>query len=287
MREYVIVTDSTIDLPREMAEDQGIPVLSLSYILDGETYADRKGLSGKEFFDKIREGAMPTTSQVNPDQARECFEKILKEGKDILCLGFSSGLSGSYNSERIAAEELREEYPDANIIVIDTLCASMGQGLLVTKALRLKNQGMSMEELAAWVEDNKRKVCHNITVDDLNHLYRGGRVSRASAVLGTLVQIKPILVVDDEGKLKVVGKERGRKKALNRIVDMMESQFGGYENDIVMVTHGDVPEEAEYVKKRIQEKYGIEEVIVHTIGTVIGSHTGPGVVGVLSMGENR
>lgn len=287
MREYVIVTDSTIDLPEEMAEQQGVPVLQLSYILDGETYEDRKGMSGKAFFDKIRAGSMPTTSQVNPDQARECFEKILKEGKDILCLGFSSGLSGSYNSERIAAEELQEEYPDAKIIVIDTLCASMGQGMLLLKTMKLQKEGKTLEETAGWVEANKLHICANVTVDDLNHLYRGGRVSKTTAVLGTLVQIKPIIHINDEGKLVVIGKERGRKKALNRIVDMMEEQMKGYENDFVMVTHGDVPEDAEYVKKRIQEKYGIENVIINTIGTVIGSHTGPGVVATFCLGQKR
>ena len=287
MRDFIIVTDSTVDLPEHMLEEQGIPVLQLNYVLDGKTYEDRKGLSGKEFFDKLREGSMPTTSQVNPEQAKEFFELFVKEGKDILCIGFSSGLSGTYNSERIAAEELSEEYPDAKIIVIDSLCASMGQGLLLVKALKKQREGMTLEELAQWLEEKKLHICHNVTVDDLNHLYRGGRISKTTAVLGTLVQIKPIIHMNDEGKLIVIGKERGRKKALNTIVDMMGKQMEGYENDLVMVTHGDCLEDAEYVKSQIQKKYGIQDVVINGIGTVIGTHTGPGVVAVFCMGEKR
>ena len=287
MRDFIIVTDSTVDLPEHMLEEQEIPVLQLNYVLDGKTYEDRKGLSGKEFFDKLREGSMPTTSQVNPEQAREFFEPFVKAGKNILCIGFSSGLSGTYNSERIAAEELSEEYPDAKIIVIDSLCASMGQGLLLVKALKKQREGMTLEELAQWLEENKLHICHNVTVDDLNHLYRGGRISKTTAVLGTLVQIKPIIHMNDEGKLIVIGKERGRKKALNTIVDMMGKQMEGYENDLVMVTHGDCLEDAEYVKTQIQKKYGIQDVVINGIGTVIGTHTGPGVVAVFCMGEKR
>ena len=287
MRDFIIVTDSTVDLPEHMLEEQGIPVLQLNYVLDGKTYEDRKGLSGKEFFDKLREGSMPTTSQVNPEQAKEFFEPFVKAGKNILCIGFSSGLSGTYNSERIAAEELSEEYPDAKIIVIDSLCASMGQGLLLVKALKKQREGMTLEELAQWLEENKLHICHNVTVDDLNHLYRGGRISKTTAVFGTLVQIKPIIHMNDEGKLIVIGKERGRKKALNTIVDMMGKQMEGYENDLVMVTHGDCLEDAEYVKTQIQKKYGIQDVVINGIGTVIGTHTGPGVVAVFCMGEKR
>lgn len=287
MRDFIIVTDSTVDLPESMLEEQGIPVLQLNYVLDGKTYEDRKGLSGKEFFDKLREGSMPTTSQVNPEQAKEFFEPFVKAGKNILCIGFSSGLSGTYNSERIAAEELSEEYPDAKIIVIDSLCASMGQGLLLAKALKKQREGMTLEELVQWLEENKLHICHNVTVDDLNHLYRGGRISKTTAVLGTLVQIKPIIHMNDEGKLIVIGKERGRKKALNTIVDMMGKQMEGYENDLVMVTHGDCLEDAEYVKSQIQKKYGIQNVVINGIGTVIGTHTGPGVVAVFCMGEKR
>lgn len=287
MREFVITSDSTVDLPKEFLEERGVSVLSLSYILDGETYADMDGLSCKEFMDKIREGAMPTTSQVNPDQAREFFERILKEGKDILHISFTSGLSGTYNSERIAAEELAEEYPEAKLIVIDSLCASMGQGLLLYKALELRDAGKSIDEIATWVEANKGHICHDVTIDDLNHLYRGGRVSKASAVLGSLINIKPIIHIDSEGKLVVIGKVRGRKKSMLHLIDRMESHMAGFENNVAMIVHGDVPEDAEFLKKQIQERFGIDNVIVNGIGSVIGSHTGPGVVSIFYMGNQE
>lgn len=287
MKPYIITTDSTVDLPESMLEGKKIPYIALKYTIDGETYEDRKGLPPKEFFDRIRNGSMPTTSQVNPEQAKEMFTKQLEKGYDILHIAFSSGLSGTCNSASIAAEELMQERKDAKILVIDSLCACLGQGLLLTKALDLKEQGRSLEEVARWVEENKLHICHNVTVDDLNHLHRGGRVSKATAVLGTIVQIKPIIYVNDEGKLEVIGKERGRKKALNRIVDMMEGQMKGYEkeNDLVMVTHGDCLEDAEYVKEQIQKKYGITNVVINDIGTVIGTHTGPGVVATFCMGN--
>ena len=189
---------------------------------------------------------MSVTSQINPEEAREMMEPFLKEGKDLLHLAFSSGLSGTYNSMRIAAEELAEDYPDAKIIVIDTLCACMGEGLLLYKVLQLKDQGKTLEEIAEWVEANKLHICHNVTVDDLNHLHRGGRISKTAAVFGTLVQVKPIIHMDENGKLQVIGKERGRKRSLNKIVDMAVEQSKGWENEIIMITHGDCLKDAEY-----------------------------------------
>lgn len=287
MREFVITVNSTVDLPKEWLEERHVPVMPLKYTIDGETYPDMDGLSAKEFFQKLREGHMSVTSQINPDEAREMLEPIVKEGKDILHLAFSSGLSGTYNSMRIAAEELSEEYPDAKIVVIDTLCACMGEGLLLHKALQLKEQGKTLDEIAAWIEENKLHICHNVTVDDLNHLHRGGRISKTAAVLGTLVQVKPIIHVDNDGKLQVIGKERGRRKSLNKIVDMSVEQAKGWENDLVMITHGDCLEDAQYVEKRVKEKMGVENVLINNIGTVIGSHTGPGVVAVFCMGNKR
>ena len=287
MREFVITVNSTVDLPKEWLEERHVPVMPLKYTIDGETYPDMDGLSAKEFFQKLREGHMSVTSQINPNEAREMLKPIVKEGKDILHLAFSSGLSGTYNSMRIAAEELSEEYPDAKIVVIDTLCACMGEGLLLHKALQLKEQGKTLDEIAAWVEENKLHICHNVTVDDLNHLHRGGRISKTAAVLGTLVQVKPIIHVDNDGKLQVIGKERGRRKSLNKIVDMSVEQAKGWENDLVMITHGDCLEDAQYVEKRVKEKMGVENVLINNIGTVIGSHTGPGVVAVFCMGNKR
>ncbi len=191
---------------------------------------------------------------------------------------------------QIAAKELMEAYPKRKIIVVDTLCACLGEGLLLYYALKRKSEGLSLEETAKWVEENKLHVCHNVTIDDLEHLHRGGRISKTVAVLGGMVKIKPMIHMDDEGALKVIGKERGRKKALNKIVDTaLEQSKGapGLENDIVMITHGDCEEDAEYVAELVREKMGIDNILVNHIGTVIGSHTGPGVVAVFCMGNKR
>lgn len=287
MREYIITVNSTVDLPKEWLEERGVPVIPLKYTIDGETYTGMEGLTAKEFFAKLREGKMATTSQINPEEAKAYFEPFLKEGKDVLHLGFSSGLSGTLNSMRIAAEELKEDYPEAKIYVIDTLCACLGEGLLLYYALKQKDAGKNIDETAEWVEENKLHICHNVTVDDLHHLHRGGRVSKTTAVLGTMVQIKPIIHMDNNGCLQVIGKERGRKKALNKIVSMAAGQIPGWENDIVMITHGDCIEDAEYVAKQVRERLGIQDVLINNIGTVIGSHTGPGVVAVFVMGNTR
>ena len=232
---------------------------------------------------------MPTTSQANPEQVRKLFEGILKEGKDILHIAFSSGLSGSYNSARIAAEELKEMYEGAEICVIDSLCASVGEGLLYHKARCMKEKGKTLQEVAAWVEKNKLHICHNVAVDDLNHLYRGGRLSRTSAVVGSMINIKPFIHMDENGKLVPIGKVRGRKKSLNILVDAMEEQIKGYEeeNDVIMISHGDCIGDARYVGKLVEERFGIHNILINYVGTVIGSHTGTGVVALCFMGNKR
>ena len=288
MSEYIIMTDSTVDLPKEyLIEELQVPYIPLSYIMDGVTYEDMSGLSGKEFFDKIRAGSLPTTSQVNPEQAKKALEPYVKEEKDILFIGFSSALSGTFNSIRMAAEELMEEYPERKIITVDSLCACLGEGLLVYKAVQLKRAGKSLEEVAKWTEENKLHICHNVAIDDLNHLHRGGRVSKTAAIMGTMIQIKPIIHMNDNGELQVIEKQRGRKKALQHIVNMAVEQSKGWENDIIMITHGDCEEDAQYVAKLVREKMGIENILINCIGSVIGSHTGPGVVAVFCMGEKR
>lgn len=287
MREFIITADSTVDLPKEYIEENNNIILPLSYVLEGETYEDTNGLSPEKVYEKIRNGALPTTSQINPEQAKEAFEKILKDGKDILHIGFSSGLSGSYNSARIAAEELQEEYPGSSIRVIDSLCASMGEGLLLYKVNEMKKHGKSLDEIASWAEENKLYVCHNFTVDDLFHLHRGGRVSKATAVLGTMVNIKPVLHVDNDGHLVPVGKVRGRKKSLTALVDRMAEQIEGFDNDMVMISHGDCIEEAEYVAGLVKEKTGIQNVMINFVGSVIGTHSGPGTIALFFMGKER
>ncbi|MGN1164828.1 MAG: DegV family protein [Lachnospiraceae bacterium] len=287
MSNYVITVNSTIDAPKEWLEERNVPVIPLKYTIDGKTYEDMNGLTAKEFFAKLREGHMAVTSQVNPEEAKAALEPFVKDGKDILHLAFSSGLSGTCNSMKIAAEELREEYPDRKIIIVDTLSACLGEAMLLYYALKLQNEGKSIEETAQWVEENKLHVCHNVTVDDLNHLQRGGRVSKATAILGTMVQIKPIIHMDNKGCLQVVGKERGRKKSLHKIVDMAVERSKGWDNEIIMITHGDCLEDAEYVAGVVREKMGVDNILINNIGTVIGSHTGPGVVAVFNMGEYR
>ena len=289
MRDYITSTENTSDLPKAYLEQHDVKLLFLPYIIDGETHTLGNELPDKEFYSKMRKGAMPTTSQVNPETAKERFTEFLKESRQIIHIAFSSGLSGSCSSERIAAEELMEENPGVRITVIDSLAASLGEGLLVHKAVTMRDQGKSYDEVVNWLEENKLHLVHNFTVDDLFHLHRGGRVSKATAILGTMINIKPILHVDDEGHLIAVGKVRGRKKSLTTLVDNMEKQIGSYrsQNDIVMISHGDCLEDAEYVKKLVEERFGIHEFLIHYVGPTIGAHSGPGTIALFYLGEYR
>lgn len=290
MSDYVVTTDTSADLPEQYYREHQMTVMPLSCILDGETYArGAKELSTAEFYAKMREGKMPTTSQVNPEQAKQIFEPLIKEGKDILHIAFSSGLSGTCGSARIAAEDLMEEYPERKIIVIDSLCASLGQGLLVHKTLEKQKEGLTLEELVAWCEEMKMHIIHSFTVDDLFHLYRGGRVSKAAAVIGTMIQLKPVLHVNNEGKLIPLSKVRSRKKSLQALVAAMETRQGSFadKNDIVFISHGDCEEDAEYVKTLVEEKLGIHKFIISPVGNVIGAHSGPGTLALFFLGDNR
>lgn len=288
MREFVITSDSTTDLPLEYLRENGVPFASLSYVLEGKTYRDNQGLTSKEFYDKVRAGAMPTTSQINVEEARALFEPLVQEGKDILHIAFSSGLSGSCNSCRLAADMLMEEYPECRIEVVDSLCASLGEGLLLHKALQQRQKGdMDVAELAQWTRELAPYICHNFTVDDLHHLHRGGRVSKTTAVLGTLAGIKPVLHVDDAGHLVAIDKVRGRKKSLIALVDRMERQAQGFENDVVFISHGDCLEDAEFVKEQVQSRFGIEQFLINPVGAVIGSHSGPGTLALFFVGAPR
>lgn len=286
-KQYIITSDSTCDLPQKVLSDYNLTILPLSYSISGVEYSGDNTLSIEEFYAKMRAGEMTKTSQLVPEYVEKTFEKIINDGFDILHLGFSSGLSGSYNNARIAMDELKQKYPDSKIRVIDTLCASMGEGLFLYKACELKKQGKTLDEVADWCEENKLHLCHMFTVDDLMHLHRGGRVSKTSAIAGSILGIKPILHVDNEGHLIPIGKIRGRKQSLEALVNEMDKRIGPYKNDVIGISHGDCLEDAEYVKKLIEKKYGIKNFIINHVGPVIGSHSGPGTVALFFMGEYR
>ena len=286
---FKLMTDSTADLPESYLTEHEIGCVHLSYILDEETYGHGKELSVKDFYDSMRAGKMPTTSQVNPEEAKAYFETLLEQDKEILYLSFSSGLSGTYNSARIAADDLMEERKDCKIMVVDTLAASLGEGLLVHKAMELRDAGKSMEEVADWVETHKQNLVHSFTVDDLFHLHRGGRVSKTAAVLGTLAGIKPVLHVDQDGHLVMIDKVRGRKKSLSALVDYMEHHVGSYRdcNNIIFISHGDALEDAQFVAAQVKERFGIDSFLINPVGPTIGAHSGPGTIALFFMGDER
>lgn len=289
MAEYLITTDNMADLPEEYIAEHQLQTMSLTYLLDGQTYNADNSLPYQEFYRKMREGCMPTTSQINPEEAKEKFKEFLKKNKNIIHIAFSGGLSGTFNSVRIAAEELMEEEPECRITVIDSLCASMGEGLFVHKALEQQREGLSYDELVTWLEEHKQNICHFFTVDDLFHLYRGGRVSKTAAVLGTMINLKPVLHVDSEGHLTPIAKVRGRKKSLAALVDRMAEKMGSWQdrNDVIFISHGDCLEDAIYVKEMIEKRFGFHEFLISPVGPTIGAHSGPGTLALFFMGESR
>jgi DegV family protein with EDD domain len=285
---YKIITDSTIDMSKKMADQMAVDVLPLLFTLDGEEYKDNFGadMDPHIFYEKVRSGLMPTTTLINTERFLEHFRSYLEHGIDIVNIAFSSPLSGTCQCAMQAAEQLRVEFPDRNIFVVDSLCASMGEGLLVWQAAKLRDGGMGAAELAEWLENNKKRVVHWFTVDDINHLRRGGRLSATQALLGTLMKIKPVLHVDDEGKLVPMEKVMGRKKSLTTIVDNMARQYDGTVK-MVFISHGDVPEDAHEVELMIKERLPDVEIFTHTIGPVIGAHAGPGTMAVFCFGKSR
>lgn len=290
MEQFKIITNTTADLPEDYIRENDLGLIYFNYIMDGISYSRDRQLDWKEFYRLMRrEGKMPTTSQVNPQEYREYFTEFLKENRNLLYISFSSGLSGSCGNAHLAAQELMEENEDCRIMVVDSKAASMGEGLFVHKALEQKSQGKSMEEVAAYLEGLAPHLVHVFTVDDLNHLYRGGRVSKAAAVIGTIAAIKPILHVDDEGHLIPISKVRGRKKSLNALVDYMEEKIAGYsgENNMVFISHGDALEDAEYVREEIKRRFGINNFKINHIGPTIGAHSGPGTVALFFEGTSR
>ena len=289
MGSYILSCCSTADLSKEHFEGRDIHYACFHYQLDGKEYLDDLGqsMSIPEFYAAMAKGASTKTSQINVVDFCEYFSEYLEKGLDILYICFSSGLSGTYNNSLIAIEELKEKYPDRTVISVDSLAASMGEGLLVYLAAQQKNKGMGLQELAKWVEDNRLHLCHWFTVDDLHHLKRGGRVSAATAIVGSALNIKPVLHVDDEGHLINVSKVRGRKASLHAMVDKMVETYSN-EFDTVMICQGGCRSDAEYLADEVRKRVkGVKKIIMGNIGPVIGAHAGPGVLALFFYGEHR
>ncbi|MBU3228828.1 DegV family protein [Clostridium algidicarnis] len=287
--DIVIITDSSCDLPLDYINDAKVSFLGLISNFKGNDYVEDFGqtLSYKAFYDGVRNGEMPTTSQINSYRFFEEFEKHVKENKSIIYLAFSSALSGTYNSSLIAKSEILEKYPDADITIIDTRSASLGVGLIVYHAYEMLNNGSSKDEIISWVEDNKLKVNHFFTVDDLNHLKRGGRISPTSAFVGTILDIKPILYVNDLGELIPFAKVKGRKKAIRTLFDNFKDRVVNPEDQIIFISHGDCLDDALFLKSLIEKEFKVKGFKINFVGQAIGSHSGPGILTLFFIGNNR
>lgn len=288
MKEFLIITDSTCDLPEDFTKKENIKVVNLSYTIDSKTYdgSESNRLDPHDFYEKMRAGHMSTTALINPLQAKEAIEKVFSEGKDVLYIAFSSALSGSCQSAVMAAKEF-EGKSENKVKVIDSLSASLGEGLLVYYANEYKKAGHSLEETYDYTEKLKHKICHYFTVNDLFHLYRGGRVTKGKAIVGSLLKIKPVLYTNEDGKLIPLKNVMGRKKALINLVECMQSKAKNIKNDIVFISHGDCADDARYVAELVKENFGIKDFMIGTIGPVIGSHSGPDTVALFFIGESR
>lgn len=290
MPDFVIVTDSSADLDARMVEEFDIHVLPLSFTVRDliyQNYPDNRDMDPHVFYDMLRKGESAGTSAVNVAQYVDHIEPLLQEGKDVLILSFSSGLSSTYSSSLVAADSLRTKYPDRKILAVDTLCASLGQGLLVWLAAQERASGKTIDEVHNWVVSHKLNICHQVTTDDLQTLKRGGRISSTTAFMGSMLQIKPIIHVDNEGHLVSVGKVRGRHAALKALVDRMEQTAIDPGDQTVFISHGDCAEDAELVAQMVKDRFGVQNVYINYVGPVIGAHTGPGVVGLFYLGVER
>lgn len=283
----MITTDSNSDMDPVYLADNEVGVIPHYYTVEEEVYGGDKELSNHEFYDAMRAGKKTTTMASNPAVILEKFEIYAKQGKDILHISFSSELSCAYNNIVNCANEIMESYPEMKIIVIDTLSASLGEGIMIRKAVEMKKEGKSLEETAGWVRENCPYINVQFTVDNLDYLYRGGRLSKSSALLGTVINIKPILYVNKEGKLVALSKVRGRKKSLTTLVDNMEERLGEFRDKqiFVGVVHGDCEEDAKYIANMITERFGYTDIVIRPIGPSIGAHSGPGTIGIVFMGD--
>jgi len=285
---YQIITDSCCDLTEQMLAELNVVCIPLTVMYNGENhnnFSDEAAV--KAFYDELRAGVTATTAAVNPEGWAQAMTPVLNQGRDVLIMTFSSGLSTTYQSAVIAAKELREQYPERTIHVVDTLAAALGQGLLIWYACKKRDEGMDIEALTRWVEENKLHLAHWVTVDDLTHLKRGGRISASTALVGTMLNIKPIIHVDNDGHLINTAKVRGRKAATEYIAAKLGELGEGFDNETVFIAHGDCPEDAATLEQLVKEKYGVKYVHTGYVGPVIGAHTGPGVLVVFFMGRHR
>ena len=282
---YQIITDSCCDFTAAQYDENQVLHADLTVSYNGESQSNFSDPAAvKAFYDQLRTGVTASTAAANPDDWAKQMEPVLKQGRDVLVLAFSSGLSTTYQSAVIAAKELREEYPERTIHVIDTLCAALGQGLLVWHACRKRDEGMTLDQVAAWVEENKLKLCHWVTVDDLSHLKRGGRISATTAIVGTMLHIKPIIHVDNDGHLINSAKVRGRKPALDYLMKKFDET--ALDKETVFIAHGDCPEDAAALEEQLRQR-GVKNVFTGYVGPVIGAHTGPGVLVLFFLGKHR
>jgi len=290
MSDYVIMTDSSCDLPAKMADDMALSVLPLSVYIEDKKYTnylDEREIAFSEIYAKLRTKCPAKTSAVNMNDFLAPMEEILKSGKDLLYIGFSSGLSGTYNAGAAAAQEMAEKYPDRKIYTVDSLCASMGQGLLVYHAWQHKQAGEAIEQVRDWVIDNRLHLCHYFTIDDLMFLKRGGRVSGATAVVGSMLSIKPVMHVDNEGHLIKIGTARGRKASIKALADGAGKLGVDLQDQVIFISHGDCLEEAEYLADIMRQRFHVKDVVISYVGPVIGAHSGPGTIALFFLGTER
>lgn len=287
---YKIITDSCANLTDEQIAEYGVEILSLKYYIGDtgfDSYVKGKKIDYSHVYKILREKGKITTSLANRDDCDKTILPVLQDGYDVLVLAFSSGLSGTYQNIVNSAEDYKEMFPERKIIVVDTLCASMGEGLLVKYAVEMKKQGKTMEEVAEWVEGNKLKLCHTFTLDDLFFLKRGGRLSGTSAVFGSLMNIKPLMHVADDGKLYVTGKARGRKAAINHLIESVGEKGVDVQNQEIFIVHGDCEDEAKIIGEEVKKRYNVKNVVYNCLDPVIVSHAGPGTLAIFFMGNKR
>jgi len=283
---FSIITDSSCDLSLQQAKNLGIAMVQLSVEVNGATYANDQ-LDYPVFYQWMRDGASAKTFAANPEQWAAEMKKVLDQGKDVLVLAFSSGLSNTCQAANIAAEELRADYPECRIVVMDTLCASLGEGMIVYFCAKMCQQGKSLDEVIAYAEKNLPKLAHWFTVDDLVYLKRGGRISATTAVVGSLLNIKPVMHVDDAGKLVSVSKARGRKASIEAMIASMKRSAINPSEQEVFISHGDCLKDAEYLAQRVKEEFSVKAVHIGYVGAVIGSHSGPGTLALFFYGTER